>query len=178
MNATILFSDLQGFTALSGKLRARKLARVLNEYLEVMNDVIFEHGGTVDKFIGDAIMVIFGAPKPLVAPEQAEKAVACARAMQKAMVGLNQNGKKTASQSSRCIGIHHGPSVVGTFGSEKRSDYTATVNMASRIESVCVPGQVFVSGELCDFLPEDAAEEVGEFDLKGIAGEVTLYRVV
>ena len=61
LNATILFSDLQGFTALSGKLRARKLARVLNEYLEVMNDVIFEHGGTIDKFIGDAIMVIFGA---------------------------------------------------------------------------------------------------------------------
>ena len=55
-----------------------------------MNDVIFAHGGTVDKFIGDAIMVIFGAPKPLVTPEQAEKAVACARAMQEAMVGLNQ----------------------------------------------------------------------------------------
>ena len=80
LNATILFSDLQGFTALSGKLRGRKLARVLNEYLEVMNDVIFEHGGTIDKFIGDAIMVIFGAPKPLVAPEQAQKAATdCAR---------------------------------------------------------------------------------------------------
>ena len=145
-----------------------------------MNDVIFEHGGTIDKFIGDAIMVIFGAPKPLVAPEQAEKAVACARAMQKAMVGLNQKWQEDGTPELKMrIGIHHGPSVVGTFGSEKRSDYTAigpTVNMASRIESVCVPGQVFVSG--CDFLPEDAAEEAGEFDLKGIEGKATLYRVV
>ena len=127
-------------------------------------------------------MVIFGAPKPLVAPEQAKKSVACARAMQEAMVGLNQKWQEDGIPELKMrIGIHHGPSVVGTFGSEKRSDYTAigpTVNLASRIESVCVPGQVFVSGELCDFLPEDAAEEVGEFDLKGIAGEVSLYRVV
>ena len=159
-----------------------KLARVLNEYLEVMNDVIFEHGGTIDKFIGDAIMVIFGAPKPLVAPEQAEKSVACARAMQEAMVGLNQKWQEDGIPELKMrIGIHHGPSVVGPSGRRSariipRS--APTVNLASRIESVCVPGQVFVSGELCDFLPENAAEEAGEFDLKGIAGEVTLYRVV
>ena len=180
MSAAVLFSDLEGFTALTEKLRAKKMARVLNEYLTVMNDVIYDHGGTVDKFIGDAIMVVFGAPAPMTAQGQTERARHCALAMQQAMIGLNQKwAQDRIPELKMRIGIHHGPVVVGTFGSDKRSDYTAigpTVNLASRIESVCQPGHVFVSGEVCDYLEESMVQEAGEFDLKGV-GEVNLYKL-
>ncbi|MEC9466723.1 MAG: adenylate/guanylate cyclase domain-containing protein, partial [Myxococcota bacterium] len=182
INGTILFSDLVGFTALSGRLRATKLARVLNEYLTEMVRVIYQHGGTIDKFIGDAVMVIFGAPKVMVGKEQALKAVQCALAMQAKLDELNARWDDDALKSLQMrIGIHHGPLVVGTFGSEERSDYTAigpTVNTASRVESACEPGDILVSGEICDFLPEAMAEEAGLFELKGVGEQVPLYRII
>ncbi|MBT6179733.1 MAG: cyclic nucleotide-binding domain-containing protein [Deltaproteobacteria bacterium] len=181
ISATILFSDLVGFTALTSKLRSVKMARILNEYLHCMNNVIFEHGGTVDKFIGDAIMVIFGAPNTMDPEIQAQKATDCAMRMQEAMVDLNEAwSKDEIPELQMRIGIHHGPVVVGHFGSEMRSDYTAigpTVNLASRIEGHCDPGEVYVSGEVCDYLPEDKASEAGSFELKGVSGERTLYKL-
>ena len=145
-----------------------------------MNDVIYEHGGTIDKFIGDAIMVVFGAPSPMTAQDQTERASQCAVAMQGAMINLNKQWADDGIPELKMrIGIHHGPVVVGTFGSDKRSDYTAigpTVNLASRIESVCEPGQVFISGEVCDYLDEAMVKDAGEFELKGV-GEVNLYRL-
>ena len=119
---TVLFSDLCGFTAMTATLRAVKVARILNEYLEVMNDIIFEFGGTIDKFIGDAIMVLFGAPKAMRPDEQARRAADCALRMQEAMAELN---KKWADQEipdlQMRIGIHHGPTVVGNFGSKSEA---------------------------------------------------------
>ena len=178
--ATILFSDLSGFTLLTNKLRAGKMARLLNEYLAVMTDVIYDHGGTIDKFIGDAIMVIFGAPVEMSPVEQAERASQCALAMYRSLETLNQRwGEENIPEISMRIGVHQGPVVVGTFGGEKRSDYTAigpTVNVASRIETACTP-EVFISGELFDCLPETMAEEAGEFELKGMTGAQTLFRL-
>jgi class 3 adenylate cyclase len=179
VTATILFSDLKGFTEFSSSVRAPKLARVLNEYLAAMTDVIFSHGGTIDKFVGDAIMVIFGAPTPLSSQDQADKAAHCALAMQRQMSTLQKGWREEGlPELSMRIGLHQGPVIVGNFGSEIRSDYTAvgpTVNLASRIESVCEPGGVYVSGEVCDFLPESMSEPVGNFELKGIDGKTRLY---
>jgi adenylate cyclase len=181
ISATILFSDLVGFTALTSKLRSVKMARILNEYLHCMNNVIFDHGGTVDKFIGDAIMVIFGAPNAMDPEIQAQKSTDCALRMQEAMVDLNKAWSKDEIPELRMrIGIHHGPVVVGHFGSEMRSDYTAigpTVNLASRIEGHCAPGEVYVSGEVCDYLPENKSSEAGSFELKGVSGERILYKL-
>ena len=179
--ATILFSDLVGFTQLSSDIRVTKISRILNSYLETMNEIIFEHGGTVDKFIGDSIMVIFGAPKDTNPREQAEQSARCALNMQAAMEDLNAQwiGEEIPKLQMR-IGIHQGPVMVGNFGSKRRSDYTAigpTVNKASRIESQCAPGQVYISAQICDFLDEALAEKVGDYNLKGLQGTHSLFKL-
>jgi adenylate cyclase len=102
--------------------------------------------------------------------------------MQEAMDELNAKwNEQDIPELKMRIGIHHGPTVVGNFGSQKRSDYTAigpTVNMASRIESACEPGHAYVSGEICDYLPEEMVQDAGTFNLKGVSGEITLYKLV
>ena len=182
VSATILFSDPCGFTRLAARLRAARMARILNEYLGAMTEVVFEHGGTIDKFVGDAIIVIFGAPEELPPGEQVERACACALAMQSAVADLAPGWLEAGVPAlTMRIGLHHGPVVVGSFGSARRSDYTAigpTVNLASRIESACEPGRVFVSGEVADFLAEKRVEEAGSFELKGLPGTTPLFRLV
>ena len=89
-------------------------------------------------------------------------------------------GQENIPEIEMRIGLHFGPLVVGNFGGEKRSDYTAigsTVNLASRIETACKPGEIFMSGEICDFLGEDDFEEAGSFSLKGLEGKTYLYRL-
>jgi len=182
MPVTILFTDLEKFTVASSELRAQEMAELLNEYLDVMIEIIFRHGGTIDKFIGDSVMVIFGAPVPMHASEQAIRASSCAVEMQNAMDRLNDVWKSRGISPLRMrIGVHHGPVVVGNFGNQRRLDFTAvgpTVNFASRIESVCQPGEVFLSGEVCDYLPSRSFEKVGKFKVKHIDREVLLYRLV
>ncbi len=179
--ATILFADLENFVRASGELRAHEMARLLNEYLDAMIEVIFRHGGTIDKFIGDSIMVIFGAPLPMTPAQQALRAASCAVAMQQAMDRLNEQWRQRGGNALRMrIGVHHGPVVVGNFGNQRRLDYTAigpTVNFAARIESACEPGEIYVSGEVCDYLPARTFERAGCFSLHNIEGEVTLYRL-
>ncbi len=130
---------------MSNKLPAAKVGKLLNQYFEVMTEIVFDHEGTLDKFIGDAMMVLFGAPVEMSPNEQARRAARCALAMQAAVPRLNEIWEAEGLQPPACrIGIHQGPVVVGNFGSQRRSDYTAigtTVNLAARLESVCEAGE-------------------------------------
>jgi len=180
-NVTVLFCDLAGFTRASEELGAIAVSNIINEFFTVMSDVIFEHGGTIDKFIGDSIMAIFGAPKEMAPEEQALRAVECAKAMQQAMEGLKLIWSTDGAVGLELrVGIHQGDAVVGNFGSYRRVDYTcigSNVNLASRIESVCEPGQVFISEVVAGLLRPEASELAGMYQLKGIEPAQALYRV-
>lgn len=179
---TVMFTDLKGFTQTSETLGPERIATLLNHYLSQMNAIIFKHGGTIDKFIGDAVMVIFGAPAELPLEEQANRAVACALEMQAKMPSVAESWRALgASELSMRIGIHQGTAVVGNFGSNERSDYTCigpTVNLASRIETVCRPGEVFVSPTIRYQLQEpERCLSAGNFELKGIDERIELFSV-
>lgn len=135
---TLLFSDLAGFTSMSERLPPEAVARVINLYLTEVTRLIIASGGTVDKFIGDAVMAFWGAP--LDDPQNADHGVETAIAMQQAMDRLQpQFAKMGAGVVALRIGLHSGPAIVGNMGSEERFDYTAlgdTVNLAARLEGV------------------------------------------
>ena len=147
---TILMSDLRGFTALAERLEPTEVVALLNHYLSVMVEPIQQSGGTIDEIIGDAILVLFGAP--LAMEDAAQRAVRCALEMQKAMSGVNEyNLQKGWPEIEMGIGLHTGEVVVGNIGSTKRSKYGVvgrTVNLTARIESFTVGGQVLVSPAL------------------------------
>ena len=179
---TVLFSDLSGFTKMSEKHGAEFVSDFLNDYLTAMNETIFSHQGTIDKFIGDAIMVIFGAPQDMSEHEQAENACRCAMAMQAKMSEVIAKWESRGrEQLSMRIGIHQGSAVVGNFGSEQRVDYTAigpTVNLASRIETACEAGCIYISESMRTLVEGRLeTERVGEFDLKGIEEPVPLFKL-
>jgi len=144
---TVLFADIRGFTRLSEKAQPEKVVQLLNHYFTAMSDIIFAHGGTLDKYLGDGLMALFGAPT--ATPEDACNAVSAAVAMQRQMGSINEELRSEGlSEISIGIGLHTGEATVGYIGSERRSEYTAigdTVNLASRLESNALPGQILLS---------------------------------
>lgn len=144
---TVMFADIRGFTAISEHENPEKIVRMLNRYFSAMSEIIFEHGGTLDKYIGDGLMAIFGAPN--ATPRDAFNAVSAAIEMQRSVAELNQLfAAEGFPQISVGIGLHTGEATIGYIGSERRSEYTAigdTVNLASRLESIAGGGQILIS---------------------------------
>ena len=146
---TLMFVDIRGFTPMSEKMEPEDIIIMLNEYLDLCSRAIFAYEGTIDKFIGDGVMSIFGAP--IEQKDHPERAVRAALQMQKESVTLAERLMERYGRSvSFGIGLNSGPAVVGNIGSHERLDYTAigdTVNLAARLESNAKPGQILVSKE-------------------------------
>lgn len=187
-NVTILMSDLRGFTALSSKLNAEELIKVLNRYFEAMVVCIQKYHGTVIEFLGDGIFTVFGAPKDL--EDHASCAVNCAVEMQKAMPAVNEwNRANGYPELQMGIGINTGNVVVGNIGSEKKMKYGcmgSAVNITGRLESLTVGGQIFITENTArrltekltvitegSFLPKGAPEELRYYEIEGIGDNLT-----
>jgi len=186
---TIMMSDLRGFTAMAERMKPAEVLTVLNLYLGTMADIIMEHNGTIDEFIGDAILVIFGAP--IDANDDARRAVACSVAMQRAMKGINEhNAKLGLPRLEMGIALNTGEVIVGNIGSQKHIKYGVVgshVNLTARIESNTVGGQILISGTTLELAGPDVKvgekqmiiakgfpEPIPAYELKGIGGEYNL----
>jgi class 3 adenylate cyclase len=159
LRLTIFFSDLRGFTRMSDRTEPEVLATVLTEYLTAMAEVAEKHGGTIDKFIGDAVMVFFGAPDKTSDEAGALACVRMALEMQRAMPALNARWPKLGLEEPLSVrmGINTGFATVGEFGSLQRSDYTAigsAVNLAQRLEANCPAGKILVSRSTCELVQQ------------------------
>jgi adenylate cyclase len=144
---TILFADIRGFTRISEHAPPEKIVQLLNKYFSAMTDIIFAHGGTLDKYLGDGLMALFGAPT--TTPQDAANAISAAVAMQRSIIGINQELLMEGfPEIGVGIGLHTGEVTVGYIGSERRSEYTAigdAVNTASRLESNSKGGEILIS---------------------------------
>lgn len=173
---TVMFTDVVGFTPLTERLGPEAIGRLLDRYLGEIADVAHQHGATVDKFIGDCVMVMFGAPAEMPPEEQARRCVRLAQEIHERVRGLQMEQPLQAR-----TGINTGEAVVGNFGSHARSDYTAlgpAVNVAARLESASVPDRILVGPETARLLGEGASLEfAGELDLKGVSDPVKAYFV-
>lgn len=178
---TVFFSDIRGFTPMSEQLRPEEVVSLLNEYFTEMVKIIFKYEGTLDKFMGDAIMAVFGAPVDV--PNHAEHAVLAALEMSEKMKLLRakwrSEGKKEVNIG---IGINTGEVVVGNLGSNERMEYTAigdNVNLAQRLESVAEGGQILISSATYERVKGKVTARVLEpIKLKGKAEKVVPYEVV
>ncbi len=179
---TILTSDLRGFTATSERLPPEEVVKILNFYLGTMADIITKYQGTIDEFMGDGILVLFGAPTARV--DDGVRAIACAIDMQLAMTSINQQMKKWGLSSLEMgIGINTGEVVVGNIGSEKRTKYGVVgnqVNLTYRIESYTIGGQILVSqSTLQEANPiEIVIKEEKKVQPKGVKKPINLYEIV
>jgi adenylate cyclase len=179
VEASVLFADVVGFTPRCESMQPREVADILNLYFSTMTEIVFSHQGTLDKYIGDCLMAVFGAPIAL--DDHARRALDAAIDMREALHELNETQPENERLEFR-VGIHSGRVVAGDIGSLTRSDYTvlgSTVNVAARLESIAEPGQIVVSGATREATKDHyATHPLGESELRGISRRVSCYEVL
>jgi adenylate cyclase len=181
---TILFSDIRGFTNLSERIPPEQVSALLNEYFTVMTQVLFRYDGTLDKFIGDAVLAFFG--DPLEQPDQSARALACAVAMQEEAAALRAKFEAEGKPQLHIgISVHTGPAVVGNNGSETNFLYTVigdTVNLTARLQGLAVKDDVITTVETAERIPGLAeqyrVEELDPVMVKGKSEPIPILRVV
>ena len=188
-NVTIMMSDLRGFTAITERLDPEQVVSMLNTYFEVMVELVHQYNGTINEITGDSLLVIFGAPQEI--PDRSQQAIACSIAMQNAMGRVNaKNQKAGLPELQMGIGLHDSEVIVGNIGSSKRIKYSVVgsgVNLASRIESYSVGGQILISESVYkkagdklridgqrEVLPKGSEVPLRIFEIGGIAGRYNL----
>ena len=179
------FSDLVGFTGISDTLESEEITTMLNFYLTEMSKIVLEYGGTIDKFVGDAIIVFFGDPETKGVKEDAVNCVKMAIAMQKRIRELEHDwGEKFSLKKplEMRIGVNTGYCTVGNFGSDDRLDYTiigGQVNLASRLEGIAKPGNIILSHDTyIQVNKEIDCIEAGTVNVKGIKEEIKIFQVL
>jgi class 3 adenylate cyclase len=188
-NVTIMISDLRGFTAITERLEPEQVVSMLNTYFEVMVEVVHQYNGTINEIAGDSLLVIFGAPQEI--PDRSLQAIACSIAMQNAMSRVNEKNQLAGLPELQMgIGLHDSEVIVGNIGSSKRIKYSVVgsgVNLASRIESYSVGGQILISESVYkkagdqlridgqqEVLPKGSEVPLRIFEIGGIAGRYNL----
>jgi class 3 adenylate cyclase len=180
---TIFFSDIMGFTATTERLQPEQITLLLNEYFTEMSAIALKHGGTVDKFIGDALVIFFGDPETKGTVEDARACLNMATEMQRRLAELNVKWRSAGTEHPFRVrmGINTGFCNVGNFGSVDRMDYTAIgaeVNLAARLQSIAEPGHIVISYETYALVRDIvAARALPEISVKGISRAVVPYVV-
>ena len=180
---TIFFSDIKDFTATTERLQPEEITALLNEYFTEMSAIALKHGGTIDKFIGDAILIFFGDPETKGTREDAQACLAMAVDMQRRVAELNVKWRASGIEEPFRVrmGINTGFCNVGNFGSADRMDYTiigAEANLAARLQSIAEPGHIVVSYETYALVRDMvAARTLAPISMKGISREVVPYVV-
>jgi adenylate cyclase len=180
---TIFFSDIKDFTSITERLQPEGITQLLNEYFTEMSEIALKHGGTIDKFIGDAILIFFGDPESKGETEDARSCLRMALEMQQRLAKLNVKWRNTGTEQPFRIrmGINTGFCNVGNFGSADRMDYTiigGEANLAARLQSIAEPGHIVISYETYALVRDMIdAQALPPITMKGITREVIPYSV-
>jgi adenylate cyclase len=180
LEATMLFSDIRGFSTIAERLPAREVASILARHLSAMAEIVQLHGGMVDKFAGDGVMAVFGAPDPM--PDHPERAIRCALGMQDRQRALNDELQgEELPPLGMGIGLSTGVVIAGTVGGGGRLEYTVVgdaVNLAARLQEEAAPGEVLATAATARVAGEFPVEQLGPRQVKGRTEPVETYRIM